>query len=99
MFMPYNYAFQISTTIKAIFNCGEFGLGVIGQTDFIEKSPFIPIIMVLGNFYNKMDDNSKVKIDDFIERYHWLMEKSMQEIGEDKIKTIVKEFNEIVATV
>lgn len=99
MFKPHNYAFQIETTIKAIFNCGKFGLGVIADSDFIEKQPFIPMTMVLGNFYNKLDGQSKVKIDDFIERYHWLMDKSIEEIGEEKIKEIIGEFNTIVATV
>lgn len=98
MLMPYNYAFQIETTIRAIFNCKKFGLGVIAEKDFIEKNPFIPIVMVLGNFYNKMDDNSKGKIDDYIETYHWLMDKSIEEIGEERIKNIIKEFNDIVST-
>ncbi len=99
MFKPYNFAFQIETTIRSIFNCKEFGLGVIANTEFIENNPFIPMVMVLGNFYNKIDDNSKVKIDDFIEKYNWLMGKTIEEIGEEKIKAIIKEFNTIVATV
>lgn len=99
MFMPYDYAFQIGTTTKAIFNCGEFGLGVIADTEFIEKNPFIPMIMVLGNFYNKVDEKSKVRIDDFVERYYWLMDKDIEKIGQLKIQEIVKEFNDIVSTV
>lgn len=99
MFVTYDYAFQIQTTIRAIFNCGEFGLGVIADTDFIEKNPFIPITMVLGNFYNKVSHRSKIKIDDFIETYYWLMDKTIEEIGEEKIKIIIKQFNNIVATV
>lgn len=99
MFTPHHYAFQIETTTRAIFDCDKFGLGVIADANFIEKSPFIPITMILGNFYNKIDDNSKTKIDDFIETYYWLMDKSIEEIGEEKIKIIIKEFNNIVATV
>lgn len=99
MFIPHNYAFQIETTTKAIFDCDKFGLGVIADSDFIEKNPFIPITMVLGNFYNKLDSNSKVKIDEFVETYYWIMGKSIEEIGEEKIKKIIKEFNSIVATV
>ncbi|HZK32995.1 MAG TPA: hypothetical protein VFC60_00715 [Tissierellaceae bacterium] len=99
MFVPYNYAFQIETTFKSIFDCDKFGLGVIANTDFIDKNPFIPISMVLGNFYNKIDNKSKIKIDDFIETHYWLMEKSIEEIGEEKIKKIVKEFNDIVRIV
>lgn len=53
----------------------------------------------MGNFYNKLDDNSKIKIDDFIERYNWLMDKTIEEIGETKIKEIIKEFHEITTTV
>ena len=99
MFKPYDYAFQIETTTKAVFKTDKFGLGLVADSDFIEKNPFIPISLVLGNYYNKLDDNSKVKIDDFIERYHWLMDKTIEELGETKIKEIIKEFNEIVATV
>lgn len=99
MFVPYNYAFQIETTFKSIFTFDKFGLGVIGNTDFINENPFIPIIMVLGNFYNKIDDNSKMRIDDFIETHYWIMDKTIEEIGEEKIKNIVKEFNHIVSTI
>lgn len=98
MFKTDDYAFQIRITLKSIFNCDDFGLGLIADTEFIENSPFIPMIMVLGNFYNKMDENSKMQIDDFIERYNWLMGKSIEEIGEEKIKEIIKYFNEIAAT-
>lgn len=101
MFKPQDYAFKISTTTKAIFNIenDKFGFGVIADINFIKKNPFIAMTIVLGNFYNKMDDNSKVKIDDFIETYSWLMDKSIQELGEEKIKKIITEFNNIVATV
>ena len=99
IFKTHDYAFQIKTTTRAMFNCEDFGLGLISDTEFIEDNPFIPMIMVLGNFYNKMDGNSKIKIDDFIERYNWLMGKSIEEIGETKIEEIIREFNKIVATV
>lgn len=99
MFKTHDYAFQIQTTTKAVFKTDEFGLGVVADTDFIEKNPFISISLVLGNFYNKLDRQSKVKIDDFIERYYWLMDKTIEELGEEKIQDIIKEFNEIVASV
>lgn len=99
MFRPNDYAFQIEVTAKAVLKPGDFGLGVVLDSDFIENNPFIPISLVLGNFYNKVDNNSKVKIDDFIERYYWLMDKTIKELGESKIKEIIKEFNEIVKTV
>lgn len=99
MFKVHDYAFQIETTAKSVFKRDNFGLGIVTVSDFIEKNPFIAISLVLGNFYNKLDDNSKVKIDDFIERYHWLMDKTIEEIGEIKIKEIIKEFHEITTTV
>lgn len=99
MFKVKDYAFQIEITTKAIFNTDKFGLGLVADSEFIEKNPFISISLVLGNFYNKLDSTSKVKIDDFIERYYWLMDKTIEEIGETKIKEIIKEFNEIVASV
>ena len=99
MFKPHDYAFQIETTTKAIFKPGDYGLGVVMDSDFIEKNPFIPISLVLGNFYNKIDYNSKVLIDDFMERYYWLMDKSIEEIGKPKIEEVIKEFNRIVNVV
>lgn len=99
MFKTHDYAFQIETTTKAVFKPGDFGLGVVMNSDFIEKNPFIPISLVLGNFYNKIDSNSKILIDDFMERYYWLMDKTIEEIGEVKMKEIIKEFNEIVKIV
>lgn len=98
MFNPYRYAFQIETTVKAIFKCERYGIGMIAESNFIEKNPFIAITAVLGNFYNKMDIKSKEKVDEFIESYYLEMGKSIIEIGEDKIKKIIKEFNEIVKT-
>lgn len=99
MFKAHDYAFQIETTTRAIFKTDSFGLGLVADSDFIENNPFIAISLVLGNYYNKLDAASKVKIDDFIERYHWLMDKTIEEMGETKIKEIIKEFNEIVASV
>lgn len=99
MFNPQKYAFQIETTTRAIFKCERYGLGVIAESDFIERNPFIAITTVLGNFYNKMDTKSKVKIDEFIESYHLEMGKSIVEIGEEEIKKIIQEFNEIIRTV
>lgn len=99
MYEPRRYACQIETTIIAIFKCKRYGIGLIAETDFIEKNPFIAIIAVLGNFYNKVDIKSKEKIDEFIESYHLNMGKSIDEIGEEEIKKIIKEFNHIVATV
>jgi hypothetical protein len=101
MFKPKDYAFQIKTNLNAIFDIEseKFGLGLISNIDFIEKNPFIPITMILGNYYNKLEKKSKTQIDDFIETYSWLMDKSIEEIGEEKIKRIISEFNSIVATV
>ncbi|HEY8361990.1 MAG TPA: hypothetical protein VIK77_03795 [Tissierellaceae bacterium] len=99
MFDTSKYAFQIETTFRAIFKCERFGIGVLAEPYFIEKNPFIAITTVLGNYYNKIDKKSKEKIDEFIENYHLEMGKSIEEIGEEKIKKIIKEFNDIVRTV
>lgn len=99
MFKTKDYAFQIQVTIKSIFKLDSFGLGLAADIEFIEKNPFIGISLVLGNFYNSMDKNSRVKVDDFFERYYWLMDKTIEELGEAKTKEIVKEFNWIVKTV
>lgn len=99
MFDTDRYAFQIETTIRAIFKCERYGIGVIAELDFIEKNPFIAIVAVLGNFYNKIDIKTKEKVDEFIEDYHLDMGKSISELGEDKIKKIIQEFNNIVRIV
>ena len=99
MFKPKNYAFQIETTIRAIFHCDRCGLGGIADADFIEKQPFIAIAMVLGNFYNKVPIQTKNKLDKFFLDYYYEMGKSIGEIGEEKIKHIIKEFNNIIATI
>lgn len=99
MFKPHDYAFQIEVTVKAIFNCKKFELGGIADANFIEKDPFIAIALVLGNFYNKVDRSFKEKIDEFLNVYYLEMGKSISEIGEEKIKNIVRDFNNIVATI
>ncbi len=99
MFDTRKYAFQIETTFRAIFKSERYGLGVIAESYFIEKNPFIAIATVLGNYYNKLDNKSKEKIDQFVEGYHLDMGKSIEEIGEEKIKKIIHDFNDIVRTV
>lgn len=99
MFKPHDYAVNIGLTTNAVFKPGDFGLGVVKDPDFIQKNPFIPISLVLGNYYNRVDGKLKTSIDDFIERYYWLMDKSIEELGEEKIKEIIEEFNEIVRTI
>ncbi|NLV75402.1 MAG: hypothetical protein GX023_00150 [Tissierellia bacterium] len=99
MFKTHDYAFQIEVTIKAIFNCDKYDIGGIADANFIERQPFIAIALVLGNFYNKIDISYKEKIDDFFGKYYSEMGKSISEIGEDKIKEIVKDFNSIVSTI
>src|SRR5690554_5144294 len=99
MFNTYKYAFQIETTFRAVFKSERYGLGVLAESDFIEKNPFIAITTVLGNYYNKLDNKSKEKLDEFIEEYHLEMGKSIEEIGEEKIKRIIEEFNHIVRIV
>lgn len=99
MFKPNGYAFQIEVTVKSIFKCKKYELGGIADANFIEKSPFIAIAIVLGNFYNKVDGSFKEKIDEFLNKYYLEMGKSISEIGEEKIKNIIKDFNNIVRTV
>lgn len=99
MFVAHNYAFQIEVTVRAMFKSCRGGIGGIADADFIENNPFIAIILVLGNFYNKIDNNSKNKMNKFIQTYYCEMGKSIKEIGEEKIKEIIKEFNNIVSTV
>lgn len=95
----YDYAFQIEVTLNSIFNCEKFGIGGIVDSNFIAKEPFIPMGLILGNFYNKVDPSFKVKIDKFFEKYYLDMGKSIEEIGEEKFKGILEEFKSIVSTI
>ena len=99
MFKPHDYAFQIEVTVRAIFNCNRYGIGGIADADFIERQPFIAIVMVLGNFYNKIDISYKDKLDNFFQKYYSEIGKSISEIGEKEIKNIIKDFNYIVSTI
>lgn len=99
MFNPHNYAFQIEVTVKSVFNCGKYGLVCISNANFIEKQPFVSMAFVLGNFYNKVDSSYKVEIDEFFQKYCLEMDKSISEIGEEKIKKIIEDFNSIVSTI
>lgn len=99
MFKANDYAFQIEVTLRAIFKCNRYGIGGIVDADFIEKQPFIAIAFALGNYYNKIDISFKDKIDDFFKKYHSETGKSINEIGEEKIKEIISDFNNIIATI
>lgn len=99
MLKDHDYAYQIEVTVRAMFNCDKYGIGGIADANFIVKQPFIAIALVLGNFYNKVDICYKEKIDDFLGKYYLEMGKSISEIGEEKIKDILRDFNEIVSTI
>ena len=99
MFKANDYAFQIEVTIRAMFNCEKYGMGGIADANFIQKQPFVAISLVLGNFYNKVDISYKEKIEDFIGKYYSEMGKSVLEIGEERIKSVLKDFNNIVSTI
>ena len=99
MFKLYDYAFQIEVTVKAVFNCGKYELVSIYDANFIEKRPFVSMAFVLGNFYNRADINHKVKIDEFFHKNSLDMDKSISEIGEEKIKIIIEDFKDIVSTI
>jgi len=99
MFKPHDYAYQIEVTLKALFKRDKYEIGGIVDANFIEKNPFIAMAFALGNFYNKSDTSFKYKIDEFFEVYYSEMGKSMEEIGEEKIKNIVKDFKDIIATI
>ncbi len=99
MFKPHDYAQQIEVTLKALFKRDRFEIGGIVDANFIERNPFIAIAFALGNFYNKADTTFKNRIDEFFEVNYSEMGKSMGEIGEEKLKRIVEEFKDIVATI
>lgn len=99
MFKPHDYAQQIEVTLKALFKRDRFEIGGIVDANFIERNPFIAIAFALGNFYNKADTSFKNRIDEFFEVNYSEMGKSMGEIGEEKLKRIVEEFKDIVATI
>ena len=54
---------------------------------------------VLGNFYNKVDSSFKAEIDEFFQKHCLEMDKSISEIGEEKIKNIIWDFKNIVSTI
>lgn len=99
MFKAYDYAYQIEVTLKSLFKRNRFEIGGIVDANFIERNPFIAIAFALGNFYNKVDTGFKYRIDEFFEVNYSEMGKSMAEIGEEKVKRIVEDFKEIVATI
>ena len=99
MFKPHDYAQQIEATLKALFKRDRFEIGGIVDANFIERNPFIAIAFALGNFYNKADTSFKNRIDEFFEVNYSEMGKSMAEIEGEKLKRIVEEFKDIVATI
>jgi predicted restriction endonuclease len=99
MFDPYNYAFQIGVTVKAIFKSSKYELVGIADENFIEKRPFVSMAFVLGNFYNRADNSHKAEIDEFFQKYSLDMDRSISDIGEEKIQRIIENFNNIVATI
>lgn len=99
MFKAHDYAFQIEVTLNSIFDCERDEMGGIADTNFIEKQPFIPIVLIMGNFYNKSGPSFKNKIDGFFEKYNLEMGKSITQIGEEKIKYILEDFKKIVSTI
>lgn len=99
MFKPYDYAYQIEVTVKAVFKCGKYELVSIYDARFIERQPFVSMAFVLGNFYNRAGSRHKAEIDEFFHKYSLDMDKSISEIGEEKTQRIIQDFNNIISTV
>ncbi|NMA86101.1 MAG: hypothetical protein GX968_02115 [Tissierellia bacterium] len=99
MFKPKDYAFQIETTVKAVFKCGEYELVSIYDSRFIEQQPFVSMAFVLGNFYNRAGSRHKAEIDEFFHKNSLIMNKSISEIGEENMENIIQDFKNIVSTV
>lgn len=94
-----DYAFQLKVTLDSIFDYDEGNLGGLASIEFIEENPFVPITLILGHFYNKVDKSFKKKIDRFFEKYYLAIGKSISEIGNKKIGYILADFKRIVSTI
>lgn len=94
-----NYSIQIQANAKTIFKCDERGIGGLADSRQIEGGPFYTILFILGNYYNKVDNTSKKKIDLFIASYLDQFNKTIEEIGQENMDLIVSEFNEIISTI
>jgi|SRR5699024_11898885 len=99
MFDTRKFAIQIQATTRTIFKCDENGIGGLANIEQIENDPFSTILFVVGNYYNKIDQCSKKKVDLFVGAYVDQLHKSIQDLGEENIKSIISEFNEIIKTV
>lgn len=93
------YAYQMEVTLKSIYKCDRYGVGGIVDRNFIESQPFIAIALGLGNFFNGADATFKEKIDGFLGKYYLDMGKSMEDIGYERTKEMVRDFNSIVSTI
>lgn len=94
-----NYSTQIQANAMTIFKCGERGIGGLADLNQIERDPFYTILFILGNYYNKLDEKSKKKVDLFIGTYSDQFGKSIGEIGEFDMNLISSELNEIISTI
>lgn len=99
MFNTKHYAIQIEATAKTIFKFDISKIGGLADVKQIEKDPFSTILFILGNYYNKIDESSRRKVDLFVGAYTDQFNKSIEELGQDNIKMIIEEFNEIIRTV
>lgn len=93
------YAYQIEVTLKSIYKCDRYGVGGIVDRNFIERQPFIAISLGLGNFFNGADPSFKETIDGFIGKYYMDMGKTMEDMGSQRTKEMVREFNNIMSTI
>lgn len=94
----HTYAQKIEDLTRQVFHCDKFqgDIGGIAETNFIEGNPFIPIIAVIGNLYNKVDDEGRDIINEFVKKYDWETKKSISDFTEKEIKEIIEQFTNIV---
>ena len=90
----HSYALQIESILRKTFELSDRGgFGGIADADTCESFPFIAIVSALATKYKF---SNQKEIDDFISEYYYDLRKSINELGEVKIKEIIEEFKELM---
>ncbi|WP_279153793.1 hypothetical protein [Thomasclavelia cocleata] len=88
-----NYAADIRDFFESKFHCKDNGLGGLVRAGNFEFNPVMTSIMLLCRFIVGNDEESEMfkKLETFMLKYSKLIDKSMSDLGEDKVKELIND--------
>lgn len=94
-----NYASILESSFGSVFQCGMNGVGGLVRAGNFEFRPVMTSVMLLCKLIVGASEDSKIfiNLESFMLKYSKLMDKSMSDLGEDKVKELINDIETILS--